>query len=189
MTLHDIFKEFVIPALSATVAAVTLALFAVNERRKIVLAADHTRKANLDAAVRAAYREVRTLREQYQLFRLTEAGNQPVSDERKKTVVKTADRVFAMLRGNPALYDEYFSSQPSRLNRNKIDLVLGELEIQMQLLSAASTIERRNDNFTLFGVYALIYGSAYGRDDERAEAEQILSAIAQSDPVAAACWK
>jgi hypothetical protein len=188
VTLHDIVKEFVIPALSATVAAVTLALFAVNERRKIVIAADQNRKTSLDAAVRAAYREVRTLREQYQLFRLTEAGNQPVSHERRKTVVKTAERVFAVLRSNPALYDEYFTSQPSRLNHAKIDLILGELEVQMQLLCATAPVEKRNDTFTLFGIYALIYGSTYGLPGERAEAEEILSLIARSDPVAAKCW-
>jgi hypothetical protein len=173
MNVDPIIKDVLIPVLSPFVAVLTLALFVRQERRKLTI----QRETELDIAARSIYRDLRLLRDEYQLLGLMIGKGESVEAERISTIQNTSQRIFKYLLEDPAVFEVYFLKPKARVKRTKLPLLLGELQIKL----TTSTTSLKIDTFVLFGVYLLLY--IYDKNPKSSlETQQILDQIAETSP-------
>ena len=166
-------KDFVIPLVSPTLAAITLMLFVRNERKKLDIAAER----KLADSAGAAYRDLSYFHAQYQVHALGLTQNVPADPKRIEVLQRTSKRIFDAFLGDPALYQRYFEGVTDPSWKNTIPYLLSEFEIHL-----ASIDQRKSpDEFILFSVYYLLY--LYEPDEAKAaEHLEIVNAIAARKP-------
>lgn len=178
MTPYEIIKDIIVPVSSPLIAALALITVVKQERYKI------RAKQNFDLqrSVNAVEREVLLLREAYQLIGIQLKQGGTLESERIQTFEESSDRLFKVFHESPAVYDEYFAKNKSKLIKLRLPLLFSELQIKLRQVKTAKVI----DPFILFALYLLLYARvSHGKDSEEI---QILNNISATDPKFYSTW-
>jgi hypothetical protein len=167
---HGIAKDFVVPAVSPLVAALAIVAAIWKDRQARL----DTRQDELARAATALFRDVALARQMYEILGLQLAQSESVESARWPETQAALDRVYAVLLGQPVVYD-YYARALDKEQRSQLVILLSELRVRYKSFTPRDGI----DHFILFGIYSLL--SLYEtRPTERAEHSQCLDAIEAS---------
>ena len=165
--ISGILKDAIIPLLSPLIAVVTLILFVRHERKKLEL----KRKEEVNQIAKSIYRDLLYLREQWQLFGLeTREKKEDYKEERIDLLRDIFKRIRKNIFDKPEIWEIYFTNIKTRVDDNKIFLLLGEMEIDF----ARKNLEF--NKFIFYAIYKLLY---YWEKDinKKEELENIINMI------------
>jgi hypothetical protein len=173
MPIYEATKDILVPLLSPLVAALAIIFAVKQERQKLRAQHEHT----LQGQVRAAERELLTLREMCQHMALQLRQGEPLAPERVAVYEESCGRLFKVFHDSPAAYDEFFSKRRPKIKEARLPLLITELETRMRQLRLSKEL----DTLVLFGLYLLLYARApIGADAEEAN---ILGKIYKTDEI------
>lgn len=177
MHLYGMLKDIVIPLISPLVAAVAIILAVKQERKKLIEQHEHS----LQLQIKAAERELLALRELYQRLGIQISQGVGLAAEQLAVYHESVNRFFKVFHDSPAAYEKFFDKRSTKIRKNRLPLLIAELEIHMRQLKTRTNA----DPFVLFGLYLFLYART---DDEGAEEMKILEGIYKKEPKLYGTW-